>query len=116
MKETEAIARSLTGAAPGSELTLAQLEAAEEFVATLLARGFSVVSRFEAEQTARIQRKTGGTHPVAPGLWHVSAENGWVGLWAGKEETSPGMFCPGEAREIGMSLIVFAEQEERKRR
>ena len=116
-KNIEAVARSLTGSAPGAALSEFQLTTAEEFVATLTARGFSVIPKGDAEQIERVRRKTGGTHPVAPGVWQVnSTQNGWVSFWAGfRNDESPGMFCPAEAREIAMALIVMAEQEERRR-
>jgi hypothetical protein len=112
----DAVARSLTGSAPGAPLSGNQLAMAEEFLTTLAARGFAVIQKSEADHLARMQRKTGGVHPTAPGRWRVSSQNGWVGLWAtpGADER-PGMFSPGEAREIAMALIEFAAQEERRR-
>jgi len=115
-KNIEAVARSLTGSAPGAPLSEAQLATAEEFVATLVARGFAVIPKADVDHLERVRRKTGGVHPTAPGQWRVSMQNGWVGLWAGQSsDERPGMFSPGEARAIAMSLIEMAAQEERRR-
>lgn len=116
MNLIEAVARSLVGSSPGRPLLEAEFAAAKEFVATLVARGFTVIPKGNADYFERVQRKTGGQHPTAPGRWRVSSQNGWVGLWAtpGGDER-PGMFSPGEAREIAMALIEFAAQEERQR-
>lgn len=106
MKNTEALARVIAS----------DTKDAEQFVALLGALGFSVIPKGDAEHLERVRRKIGGTHPVAPGKWQVNAANGWVSLWAGfNSNESPGMFSPGEAREIAMSLILMAEQEERRR-
>ena len=117
-KYIEAVARSLGGVAPGAAPSDVQIVAAKEFVVTLIARGFAVIPKGDADQLARTRRKTGGTHPTAPGQWRVSSQDGWVGLWACPGDDGngrPGMFCPAEAREIAMALIVMAEQEERRR-
>lgn len=106
MKNTEAIARVI---ASGTGDT-------EQFVALLGALGFSVSPKGDTEHLERMRRKIGGTHPTSPGLWQVNSANGWVSLWAGfNSNESPGMFSPGEAREIAMALVVMAEQEERRR-
>lgn len=93
----------------------ANLEA-NDFLRVLRACGFDVVPKGDADQLDRIRRKMGGMHPMQPGLWQVSAASGWVSLSAGREKDQPGMFSPGEAREIAMALIIFAEQAERERR
>ena len=88
---------------------------AEQFVALLGALGFSVIPKGDAEHLERVRRKTGGKHPNAPGNWQVNSTNsGWVSFLAGFSQ-GPGMFCPAEAREIAMALILMAEQEERRR-
>jgi hypothetical protein len=105
MKNTEALVRVI---ASGTEN-------AEQFVALLATLGFAVIPKSDADHLERVRRKTGGEHPSAPGHWQVnSTQSGWVSFWAGFNE-SPGMFCPAEAREIAMALIVMAEQEERRR-
>jgi hypothetical protein len=87
-----------------------------EFSQVLSGCGFAVVPKGDADQLDRIRRKTGGTHPVMPGLWQVNAADQWVSFCAGRDRDQPGMFSPGEAREIAMALIVFADQAERARR
>lgn len=106
MKNTEAVARVI---ASGTEDP-------EQFAALLGALGFAVIPKGDAEHLERMRRKTGGVHPDAPGKWQINSANGWVSFWAGfRSNESPGMFCPGEAREIAMALILMAEQEERRR-
>jgi hypothetical protein len=88
----------------------------EEFSRVLSGCGFSIVPKKDAEHFAHVRRKTGGTHPTYPGLWQVNAADQWVSFRAGaRGDESPGMFSPGEAREIAMALIEFAAQTERAR-
>ncbi len=90
--------------------------APEEFSRVLSGCGFSIVPKEDAERLERVRRKTGGTHPAAPGLWQVNAAGQWVSFRAGRSgDEPPGMFSPGEAREIAMALIEFAAQAERAR-
>jgi hypothetical protein len=105
VKNTEAVVRVI---ASGTE-------DAEQFVALLSALGFAVIPKSDADQLERTRRKTGGTHPVAPGRWQVNASDAWVSVCVGGWETGPGMFSPAEAREVAMALIVFAAQAERHR-
>ena len=107
MKNTEAILRVITSGTKNEE----------QFVALLGALGFAVIPKNDAEHLERVRRKTGGVHPNSPGHWQVnSTQSGWVDFWAGFNSNEiPGMFSPGEAREIAMSLILMAEQEERRR-
>ena len=88
----------------------------EEFSRVLQGCGFSIVPKGDADQLDRIRRKTGGEHPIAPGLWQVNAAGPWVSLSAGRDNDQPGMFSPGEARDIAIALIIFADQAERERR
>lgn len=107
MKNTEAVLRVISSGTQNEE----------QFVALLAALGFAVIPKGDAEHLERVRRKTGGVHPTSPGNWQTNAtQNGWVSFWAGfNSNESPGMFSPGEAREIAMTLILMAEQEERRR-
>lgn len=106
--EIEAIASALTVAAGGTS--------SNEMIALLAAKGFALVPKSDADMLENVRRKTGGVHPTKPGCWHVISGNGWVGITIGLHNGGDhGMFCPAEAREIATSLILFAEQEERRR-
>lgn len=87
----------------------------KEFLEVLSGCGFAVIPKGDADQIDRLRRKTGGEHPAMPGLWQVNAAGQWVSLSAGRDSDQPGMFSPGEAREIAHALIIFAEQAERAR-
>lgn len=113
----EAIARGIFGPPSGGEYTVQQLREARTFINVIEAIGLSVIPKSEADSLERRRKKSGGEHPEFPGKWHVSSLDGWVGLVAGVHtEFTVGRFSPDEAREIGMTLIEFAAQEERSRR
>jgi len=107
VKNTEAIDRVL----------MSGVNDPEQFAAMLGSLGFSVIPKGDADHLERVRRKMGGVHPTAPGQWQInSTQNGWVSFWAGfNSNESPGMFSPGEAREIAVALIVISEQEQARR-